>query len=96
MIELRPDDPRDSVGFVLTRKLWDQGYITEALQAVLHLATGDIGMERVGACCHIANRASARVMEKAGMKQVARGACPGMYPNAGDLPEENFFYRWTG
>ncbi|MFG1691558.1 GNAT family N-acetyltransferase [Gemmatimonadota bacterium] len=95
MIELRPDDPRDSVGFVLTRELWDQGYVTEALRAVLHLACGDIGMERVGACCHIANRASARVMEKAGMKQVSRGECSGMYPNAGDQPEESFFYSWT-
>ena len=95
MIELRPDDPRDSIGFVLTRELWDQGYVTEALRAVLDLAGADIGMERVGACCHIANRASARVMEKAGMKQVSRGECSGMYPNAGDQPEESFFYSWT-
>ncbi len=95
MIELRPDDPRDSVGFVLARELWGHGYVTEALRAVLHLACTDVGMERVGACCHIGNRASARVMEKAGMKQVSRGGCAGMYPNAGEQPEESFFYSWT-
>ena len=66
-----------------------------ALEAVLHLACTDVGMESVGACCHIANRASARVMEKVGMKQTSRGECSGMYPNAGGQPEESFFYTWT-
>jgi len=95
MIELRPDDSQDSVGFVLAQELWGHGYVTDALHAVLHLACNEVGMERVGACCHIANRASARVMEKVGMKQVSRGGCAGMYPNAGNQPEESFFYSWT-
>lgn len=95
MIELRPDESTDSVGFVLARDHWGQGYMTEALQAVLDLAVSDVGMASVGACCHVENRASARVMERAGMRQVSRGPCPGMYPNVDDAPEESLFFRWV-
>jgi RimJ/RimL family protein N-acetyltransferase len=56
---------RAATGFVLTRAAWGQGYATEVAVAMRLLAVA-IGMQRLYALCHPDNRASARVLEKAG------------------------------
>lgn len=55
------------LGYCLTRSLWGQGYITEAVTAVLDHLLNRVEYERITARCHTENRASGRVMEKAGM-----------------------------
>ena len=55
-------------GYVLNRHVWGQGYMTEALRAVLAYEFDVLGTQRIFATCETANRASARVMEKAGMR----------------------------
>jgi RimJ/RimL family protein N-acetyltransferase len=67
MIELRPKTSKADVGYVLARRLWGNGYMTEALRAVLDYAFENPAMYRVWAVCDAENVASARVMEKAGM-----------------------------
>jgi [ribosomal protein S5]-alanine N-acetyltransferase len=57
-----------NVGYVLGRAHWGQGYMTEALAAVCDAALEDPSVHRVSAFCDVDNRASARVMEKAGME----------------------------
>jgi ribosomal-protein-alanine N-acetyltransferase len=57
-----------SLGYLLNRAFWNQGYATEALRAVLAYEFDTRGAPGVRATCDTANVASARVMEKAGMR----------------------------
>jgi ribosomal-protein-alanine N-acetyltransferase len=52
-------------GYVLAADAWGKGYATEALSAVVEVAT-DIGVQRLYAVCHPQHRASWRVLEKCG------------------------------
>jgi ribosomal-protein-alanine N-acetyltransferase len=52
-----------STGYVLARDAWGKGYATEALTAVMEVAT-DIGVRRLYALCHPQHQASWRVLEK--------------------------------
>ena len=54
-------------GFALDKLHWGNGYMTEALQAVLAYEFEQLGAKRIYGMCEIKNEASARVMEKAGM-----------------------------
>ena len=58
-----------SVGYALNRAAWNQGYMTEALHAVLEYEFGAGGALRLRATCNVDNPASARVMEKVGMRR---------------------------
>lgn len=58
-----------SVGYALNCAAWNQGYMTEALRAVLAYEFGPRGAPRLRATCNVANPASARVMEKVGMRR---------------------------
>ncbi|MET9020146.1 GNAT family N-acetyltransferase [Actinopolymorpha sp. NPDC004070] len=67
----RSFDPRAgelTVGYALDRSAWGHDYMTEALIAVLSYGFGKLGVRSISAQCYTANGASARVMEKAGMK----------------------------
>ena len=56
------------VGYALSRKYWNQGLATEALTAMIQYLINEVHFERIEAK-HIAeNKASGRVMEKAGMQ----------------------------
>ena len=57
-----------TVGYALTRTAWNQGYMTEALRALLAYEFVIRAAPRLRATCNIANPASARVMEKVGMR----------------------------
>jgi RimJ/RimL family protein N-acetyltransferase len=50
-------------GYVVATDAWGKGYATEALSAVVEVAT-DIGVRRLYALCHPLHRASWRVLEK--------------------------------
>ena len=60
--------PETSFGYLLDRAFWNQGYMTEALGAVLTYEFEVHGASQVHATCGVANPASARVMEKCGMR----------------------------
>lgn len=55
------------LGYCLTRRLWGQGYMTEAVIAVLEHLLETVGYERVSARHDTKNPASGAVMVKAGM-----------------------------
>ena len=55
-------------GYVLAADAWGKGYATEALTAVVGVAT-DIGVSRLYAVCHPQHRASWRVLEKCGFER---------------------------
>lgn len=55
-------------GYVLDRHYWNQGYATEAVRALFAYEFFHLGTKRLTATCEVPNTASARVMEKAGMR----------------------------
>ena len=66
--------------------------MTEAVCAVADWALAQADIHRVWAVCDIENRASARVLEKAGMTRegVLRGWS--LHPNAGGTPRDCWCY----
>jgi len=58
---------RATTGYVLAHDAWGRGFATEALGAMVDLAR-KTGVLRLYALCHHAHRASARVLEKTGLR----------------------------
>ena len=61
-------------GYALNQQFWGQGYMTEALRALLDFCFTLPGITKIFGECNPANIASARVMEKAGLTLEAQGA----------------------
>jgi len=59
------------VGYVLTPAHYGHGYATEAVGVLLRLGFEDLGLHRIAARCDARNTASARVMERAGLRREA-------------------------
>ena len=56
-----------TIGYCLGRAWWNQGYMTEALRAVIGFFFEEVGMNRVESYHDPRNPGSGRVMQKAGM-----------------------------
>lgn len=65
--ELRIDDHKAEIGYLIARPLWGQGYASEAARALVDWAFAQEEIIRVWATCDAENLASARVLEKAGL-----------------------------
>jgi RimJ/RimL family protein N-acetyltransferase len=61
-----------NIGYELHPDQWGNGYATEAATAILRFGFAELGMHRIWAECVAENTGSARVLEKAGMRQEAR------------------------
>jgi len=59
------------LGFIFARDAWGRGYATEAARALVRAGFEELGATRIFATCDIANRASAHVLEKAGLRREA-------------------------
>ncbi len=59
-------------GYALRPAFWGQGYMTEALTALLGFVFRELGATGVYGECDVAHPASGRVMEKAGLRFVGR------------------------
>jgi len=57
------------IGFYLNRKFWGQGYASEVAQGLLAFGFDQLGLHRIFAWCDSENLASARVLEKVGMRR---------------------------
>ena len=69
-----------STGYVIARPYWGKGMATEALQAILKIAT-DTGIPSLHACVHPDHRASQRVVEKCGFQLDRSVDCEFVFPN---------------
>ena len=56
------------IGYVLHPDCWGMGYMTEAVKEIINFGFNRLGLNRIEATCDTGNKASARVMEKSGMK----------------------------
>lgn len=57
------------LGYVLDRRHWGHGYATEAMRALVDFGFGPLALHRIWATCDVDNLASARVLEKLGMRR---------------------------
>lgn len=68
--ELVPRGSDVELGYRLRTSAWGRGYATEGARALLRLAFGELGAQRVVATTMAVNAASRRVLEKLGMAHV--------------------------
>jgi RimJ/RimL family protein N-acetyltransferase len=57
------------LGYIFAREAWGQGYASEAARAIVDAGFVQLQLERVFAICAVEHGASARVLEKAGLRQ---------------------------
>ena len=57
-----------SLGYALGVAYWGQGYMTEAVRAVVRFGFGYMGLDLISATCYPDNPASRRVLEKCGFE----------------------------
>lgn len=57
--------------YSLLPRYWGQGYMTEAVQALLYVGVTEFKLNQIFAECHPQNQASIRVMQKAGLQYQA-------------------------
>jgi ribosomal-protein-alanine N-acetyltransferase len=72
VVEYSNDKERCEVGYCIATRYWNQGFMTEALKAVIKYLIYESGFKRVYATHDIENPASGKVMIKAGMKYEGR------------------------
>lgn len=67
---------RAEAGYWVARARWGEGFATESLRAVIAVGFDRLDLHRIEAHCYAENAASARVIEKAGMRfeGLVRGA----------------------
>jgi len=92
MIELRPDGHKAEVDYVLARDAWGHGYMTEALRTVVARALAEPQIWQVWAYCQVQNSASARVLEKAGLRREGILKRWAIHPAFGAEPQDCFSY----
>lgn len=66
------DDPRQAeIGFTLASAHQGNGYATEAVTRLLNYLFNDVQLHRVTAYCDVENEASAKLLERLGMRREA-------------------------
>jgi len=94
-IELRLKPPKADFGYILRRAFWRQGFASEAASAVVAWAMAQPAIYRVWATCHPDNIASARVLEKSGLRHEGRLARWEPRPNLGEAAGDSLVYAVT-
>jgi [ribosomal protein S5]-alanine N-acetyltransferase len=95
MIDLRPQGERAEIGYVLGRSFWRRGYMTEAAHAVVQWALSQAEIYRVWAVCDVDNAASAKVLEKIGMRREGILRRWIIHPNIDVAPRDCYCYAIT-
>lgn len=95
MIELRMQGHRAEIGYVLARSPWGRGYMTEAAHAVVEWALSQPGVFRLWAVCDVENVASARLLEKLGMRREGILSRWIIHPNVSEQPRDCYCYAMT-
>lgn len=67
-----PGAQEADIGYELNPEQWGQGYASEAARTMVAFGFTELGVHRIWAHCIADNAASARVLEKLGMRQEGR------------------------
>jgi len=84
----RPGSHGIDLGYLVAREWWGRGFMTEVLEAVVPWWLTQEGVHRVWATCDVENRASARVLEKAGFQLEGTLRRWDRHPNLEDEPRD--------
>lgn len=84
VIELRLNPPTADFGYGLAEPFWGRGIASEAAGAVIDWVWAQDDIKRIWATCHPDNVASARVLEKLGLKLEARLERVALRPQLGE------------
>lgn len=94
MLGVHIDGHKAMIGYVLAEESWGLGFMSEALRAVMsHLKESRPDLVRLWAFCDVANPASSRVMEKAGMTR--EGVLKSWALNPAGEPIDCPIYSWV-
>jgi RimJ/RimL family protein N-acetyltransferase len=63
------ENKEGEIGYILNRRYWNQGYMTETARKVVSFGFTQLGLHRIIATCDPANTGSYRIMEKIGMQK---------------------------
>lgn len=69
LLDISERHARGEVGYWTGVDYWNRGYCTEAFVRIIPYAYEELGVTKIVARCSAQNAASARVMEKAGLKR---------------------------
>jgi ribosomal-protein-alanine N-acetyltransferase len=58
------------IGWISNKEYWNNGYMSEAVNAIIEHAFSNLGIERIFATCNEKNVASYKVMEKCNMFKI--------------------------
>jgi RimJ/RimL family protein N-acetyltransferase len=83
---------RMTFGYCLAQDAWGNGYATEAARSFVDVAFRHPEIMRIQAYCDLENRASARVLEKAGLSLEGTLRRYMVMPNLSDAPRDMFSY----
>ena len=92
MISARMHDYKAEIGYVLARRLWGKGYVTDAVTAVSDWLLSQPSLFRVWAVCDTENPGSARVLEKSGFDREGTLRRWIVHPNQSGEPRDCFMY----
>lgn len=92
MMIARVDAEKWELGYVLARQHWGRGFMTEALKELIAWALKQKDIYRVWAVCDVDNLASARVMEKSGMRREGVLRRWSVHPNLSPEPRDSYCY----
>jgi RimJ/RimL family protein N-acetyltransferase len=95
MLEVRPARFKAAVGYVLARACWGQGFMPEAVKEIVRLILADPSMYRVESFCDVENAASARTLEKAGMRREGIMRRYIVHTALSDEPRDCYLYAVT-
>jgi RimJ/RimL family protein N-acetyltransferase len=91
-VDVRPAGHKVSYGWLVRRDRWGDGVASEVVTWVVEHALSHPLIFRAEASCDVMNRASARVMENAGMTKEALLQRYLLHPNISDIPRDAFLY----
>jgi RimJ/RimL family protein N-acetyltransferase len=86
------DQHRMQFGYCLAKDGWGHGFATEAARAFVEAVFAHLPVLRIQAYCDVQNPASARVLEKAGLKLEGTLRSYLVMPNLGDAPRDVMMY----
>ncbi|KAB2531303.1 alanine acetyltransferase [Salipiger aestuarii] len=92
MFDARPSESCVNYGYVLRASAWGNGCASEVMRWMVEHALSHPMIFRAEAYCDIANPASARVMENAGMTREGILRRYLVHPNISDDPRDCFVY----
>ena len=92
MLDFRMEGFKSHFGYVLAKRYWDRGIMTEAMKPVFEYVWKMDSIYKIWACHDVENPASGKVMKKLGMTK--DGICRNwmMHPNISAKPRDCVIY----